>query len=191
MHAALIKHIRKYISLSLEDQAVIKRLFHVKAIKKGDHILQEGEVCKHLAFLESGLLRYYYLQQGEEITYNFSRENNFVCNYISLFNNTPSTKYIQALEPTQLLTISNKDLETLYARISNGERFGRLLIQQNYTTAIVQLASQYTDSPETRYHKFCDNFPDLLQRLPQYYIASFVGIKPQSLSRIRNRIAKG
>lgn len=160
-----------------------------RKLHKEDYFLREGEVCRYLAFVEQGLLRYYMNQDGEEITYNFGREKDFVCNYVSFFQKSPSTKNIQATEPATLLVVSYEDLQVLYKKLREGEKFGRLLIEKNYVEAILQLSSQYTDSPEKRYLKFLESFPDLQQRLPQYYIASFVGVKPPSLSRIRKRLS--
>jgi CRP-like cAMP-binding protein len=95
-----------------------------------------------------------------------------------------------ALEPTTLLVITSQDLQKLYTNLSNGEKFGRLLMESVYTDAIQQIISFYTGSPQQRYQEFLENQPGLVQRVPQYYIASYIGIKPQSLSRIRKRLLK-
>jgi CRP-like cAMP-binding protein len=189
MSLSLLKAIAKYIPLTTSDEKIILELFTMRKLEKSEHFLVAGEVCKHMAFSERGLLRYYYLQHGDEITYNFSRENDFVCNYMSFFQKNPSTKNIQALEATTLYIITFENLQLLYKKIGEGEKFGRLHIEKCYTQAILQLASQYTDDPEQRYLKFIQQFPDLLQRIPQYYIASYVGVRPQSLSRIRKRLS--
>jgi len=83
----------------------------------------------------------------------------------------------------------NSDIQQLYREVEHGERFGRLALEQVYLIAINQIGSMYADPPEVRYSKFLSDFRDIVQRIPQYYIASYVGIKPQSLSRIRKRIA--
>lgn len=187
--SSLLHAISKYVRLTAADEKVVTELFLQKTLNQHDYLLREGEICRSLVFINRGLIRYYYQQGGEEITYNFGRENDFACNYMSFFRQAPSTKTIQALETTELLTISFDNLQLLYKSITEGERFGRLHIEECYTQAISQLASQYTDKPDQRYLKFTQQFPDLVQRLPQYYIASYVGIKPQSLSRIRKRLS--
>ncbi|MFC5410233.1 Crp/Fnr family transcriptional regulator [Larkinella bovis] len=188
MKAELIQAIGRYIELTESDQRLIGELFRKKILEKNDYWLLEGEVCRHLGLVTQGVLRYFYNRDGEEITYNFGREGDFVCNYLSFFQQQPSAKIIQATEPTELLVISYEQLQRFYQQVKDGERFGRLLMEKNYAEVIHQLTSQYTDSPEKRYLNFLHHFPDLVQRLPQYYIASYVGVKPQSLSRIRKRL---
>ena len=117
------------------------------------------------------------------------QENNFVCNYESFLPQTPSTKIIQALEDCEMLLISFADLQIFYKSIAEGERFGRLVIGQIFIQLLRDLSSFYTDTPEFRYEKFVTEHPNLQQRISQYHIASYVGVKPQSLSRIRKRIS--
>lgn len=137
----------------------------------------------------AGLVRYYINADGEERTYFFNREGDFVCDYESFLPQSPSQKNIQALEDTLLYLINHHDLQRLYKELKEGERLGRLGIEQVFVNIIQQLSSMYNDSPETRYQRFLEAFADISQRVPQYYIASYVGIKPQSLSRIRKRSA--
>ncbi|XHR94583.1 Crp/Fnr family transcriptional regulator [Mucilaginibacter sp. UC70_90] len=101
---------------------------------------------------------------------------------------TPSSVNIQALEDTTIWVISYTGMQQFYKEVTVGERFGRLAIEQVFVSVISQIGSLYTDSPETRYAKFLSDYAGIAQRIPQYYIASYVGIKPQSLSRIRKRI---
>ncbi|MGZ3873032.1 MAG: Crp/Fnr family transcriptional regulator, partial [Mucilaginibacter sp.] len=160
----------------------------LKEIKKGDFFLADGQVCKHAGFIVKGLVRYYINHDGEEKTYEFGQENNFVCNYESFLPQTPSTKIIQALEDCEILQISYTDLQVFYRSVSGGERFGRLVIEQVFVQLLRALGSLYTDLPDVLYKKLLKEHPDLLQRVSQYHIASYVGVKPQSLSRIRKRI---
>jgi CRP-like cAMP-binding protein len=127
------------------------RLWHRKLYKKGDHLLTEGEICRNIFFLESGLVHYYINKDGEEQTTNFSK--------------------------------------VIYDENEYGERYGRLAIEAVFVGIVSQVASIYTDPPDIRYQKFLLNYPDIVQRVPQYYIASYVGVKPQSLSRIRKRLS--
>jgi len=160
-----------------------------KRLKKGDFFLADGQVCKQVGFIVKGLIRYYISPDGEEKTYAFAQKNNFVCNYESFLPQTPSTKIIQALEDCELLLISFADLQIFYKSIAQGERFGRLVIGQVFIQLLQDLSSFYTDTPEYRYEKFIKEHPGLQQRISQYHIASYVGVKPQSLSRIRKRIS--
>jgi len=186
---SLLNTIRYFIPLSTSDEEVVRRLFHKKVFKKGEHLLQAGNVCRYVIFIESGLVRYYINSDGEERTNYFNKEGEFVCDYLSFLPQAPSNVNIQALEDTTIFVISFNDIQEFYREVAYGERFGRLAIEQVFVSIISQIGSLYTDSPGERYSKFLSNFRDLVQRIPQYYIASYVGIKPQSLSRIRKRIA--
>jgi CRP-like cAMP-binding protein len=185
----LLNVIRSYVPVSDQDEEIIRRLFHRKTFKKGDHLLEAGNICRYITFIETGLVRYYINSDGEQQTNYFNKENEFVCNYMSFLPQVPSSVNIQALEDTTVYVISFDDMQQFYATVEHGERFGRLGIEQVFVNVINQIASLYTDPPDVRYHKFISSFTDIGQRIPQYYIASYVGIKPQSLSRIRKRIA--
>jgi CRP-like cAMP-binding protein len=186
----LIKKIKQYIQLSDHDIPVIESLFTERVLAKGGLILQEGKICRELGFINKGLVCYYVTQDGNEVVHNFGKENEFICNYDSLINKTASQKNIIALESTELLVISFDNLQKLYETIPAGEKFGRLLLEDVYTDAIKHIISFYTDSPQKRYDEFVHQHKDLVQRVPQYYIASYIGIKPQSLSRIRKRMTR-
>lgn len=186
---SLLNAIKYFIPLSALDEEVVRRLFHKKFFKKGEHLLQAGNVCRYVTFMETGLVRYYINSDGEERTTYFNKEGEFVCYYASFLPQIPSDINIQALEDTSIFAISFNDLQEFYKEVEYGERFGRLGIEQVFLNAISQVASFYTDTPEVRYTKFLSDFRDIVQRIPQYHIASYVGIKPQSLSRIRKRTA--
>jgi CRP-like cAMP-binding protein len=185
----LITTMQSFIGLNTKEIDCIKQLFKIKSIKKNDFLLAEGRVCKHVGFIGKGIMRYYINHNGEDKTYAFAQEGDFVCNNESFIPQTPSTKIIEALEDCELVQISYVDLQTFYKSIHEGERFGRLIIEQVFIQTLQDLTSFYTDTPENRYEKFIKQHPDLQQRISQYYIASFVGVKPQSLSRIRKRIS--
>jgi CRP-like cAMP-binding protein len=185
----LIENIRTCVPLSAVDEKTIKSLFHKKVIKKDEHLLEEGQVCRHLFFIEKGLVRYYLSNDGEEQTNYFNKESEWVCDYPSFLPKAPTTVNIQALENTIAWLISYDDLQKFYHEVRHGERFGRLGIEQVFINVIQQVTSLYTDKPQVRYQKFMQAYFDIAQRIPQYYIASYVGVKPQSLSRIRKRLA--
>lgn len=187
---ALIQTIKRFIHLEIEEQEEIKKLFTDLHLKSGEYFLEEGQICRHIGFIETGLVRYYINDDGNEKTIYFNKENEFVCNYQSLLPKIASNTNIQAIEDCTLQIISYDNLQLLYRNIKGGERFGRLAIEQVFVSSIEQMKSIYKDPPVIRYQQFLNAYPDLVQRLPQYYIASYVGIKPQSLSRIRKRLAE-
>lgn len=184
----LLDTIRSYVTLSAGDEEVIRRLFHRRAFKKGDHLLQSGGICRYIIYIDTGLVRYYIdTEKGEQTNY-FNREGEFVCDYISFLPQRASNVNIQALEDTIVYLITYDDMQRFYKEVEHGERFGRLGLEEVFVTVITQIASLYTDPPDVRYANFISSFPHLAQRIPQYYIASYVGVKPQSLSRIRKRM---
>lgn len=189
MSAILFSSIQQFIPLSAKDIEVVITLFKRKTIEKGAYLLKEGEICRQLYFIEKGLLRYFMNDDGRDITHFFAAENDFACNYESLLQNTPSRKNIQAIEETIAWTISQSDLTHFYKQIEQGERFGRLLMEKELLNTISRFLEHYTHSPEQRYQDFLSRFSALQQRIPQYYIASYVGVQAPSLSRIRKRIA--
>ena len=185
---SLLNSIQYLIPLSLAEIDIVKSLFKEKLYKKGDFFLEEGRICKQVGFVAQGLMRYYINQDGEEKIYDFSQENEFVCNYESFLPQIPSSKNIQALEDSIVFVISHADLQIFYANVRGGERFGRIAIEAVFVKLLQDISSLYSETPELRYERFLKNHADLQQRISQYHIASFVGVKPQSLSRIRKRI---
>lgn len=183
----LLQSIEKTVDIDESEKGLIAELFHEKRISKGAYFLKESDVCRYVGFMISGVMRYYINDDGEEKTYGFAKESDFVCNNESFLPQRPSRQIIQALEDCTLLVIGYNDLQKFYTSLKNGERFGRMVIEQVFVKTLQGLNSFYTDSPELRYEKFVKEYPDLMQRIPQYYIASYIGVKPQSLSRIRSR----
>ena len=184
----LLNTIKSYVPLQAADEEIIGELFHQRHFPKGGHLLTAGSICRHITLIETGLVRYYITRDGEERTIYFNKEGEFVCDYTSYLPQRPSQVNIQALEDTTVWMIGISDMAQFYEKVTHGERFGRLGIEEVFVSVSLQMASLYTDPPETRYRKFLDNYPGIVQRIPQYYIASYVGVKPQSLSRIRKRI---
>lgn len=126
---SLLNSIQRVITLSPAEIDTVTSLFKEKIYKKGDFFLEEGRICKHVGFVAKGLMRFYINQDGEEKIYDFSQENEFVCNYESFLPQVPSTKNIQALEDSVVFVISHADLQLFYANVEGGERFGRVAIE--------------------------------------------------------------
>ncbi|GAB3889379.1 Crp/Fnr family transcriptional regulator [Spirosoma agri] len=181
----LMDAIRQFVPVADTDEVLIDQLFESYDLEPGDFFLQAGEVCRYVGFVKTGLLRYYVLDDGEEHTYDFSPDQTFACNYESFLPQTPSTRYIQAIEPTALWRISYDNLQQLYKTLQHGQQFGRLVAEQLFVITLQKLTSFYSETADERYDSFLRLFPELAERVPQYVVASYVGIKPQSLSRIR------
>ncbi|MBE9462136.1 Crp/Fnr family transcriptional regulator [Dyadobacter subterraneus] len=188
MISSLLDNIQHLITLSESEKDIVSSLFKEKTYKKGEFFLSEGQICKQVGFIAKGLMRYYINHDGEEKTYSFSQENQYVCNYESFLPQSPSSKIIQALEDSDVFVISHSDLQILYASVRQGERYGRIAIEAVFLQMIKDISSFYTETSKLRYERFIKEHADLQQRVSQYHVASFVGVKPQSLSRIRKRI---
>lgn len=169
MIARLLENIQSHITISQSEKEILKTLFKEKTYKKGDYFLSDGQICKYVGFISRGLMRYYINHDGEEKTYAFSQENQFVCNYESFLPQSQSSKIIQALEDSDVLVISHTDLQSLYAKIREGERFGRIAIEAVFLQLLKDINSLYTETPEVRYEQFIQNHPDLQQRISQYH----------------------
>jgi len=184
----LLLFIQSVIDVDTEEIKSIEKLFRPKSLSKGEFFLAEGQVSKHIGFMVKGVMRYYINHEGEDKTYEFAQENEFIGNYESFLPKVPSTKIIQALEDCEILQVSYEDLQLFYKSVKQGERFGRIVIEAVFIKTLRGLSSLYTDTPEFRYEEFIKKHQGLQQRISQYHIASYVGVKPQSLSRIRKRI---
>jgi CRP-like cAMP-binding protein len=186
MSELLYKNISDRIEISCEEVDKFKSYFKAQNIKKKNHLFTSGEVGKYMYFVEKGLLRNYYLnEKGEDITIQFGFEEHWVGDLYSFFSGDKTNMNIEALEDTSYLYISRDDLERALLAIPKLERFFRILIQKGYVTTQQRLARSYSEDAAKRYHDLLKQHPDIAQRVPQYYIASYLGIKPQSLSRIR------
>ena len=131
----LINKIKSYVPLSAEDEIVIRTLFHKKELKKGEHLLEAGNVCRHIIFIETGLVRYYINNDGVEQTTYFNKENEFVCDNMSFLTQIPSHVNIQALEDSTVWMISYTGIQQFYKEVTTGERFGRLAIEEVFVSA--------------------------------------------------------
>ncbi|MFV8325237.1 Crp/Fnr family transcriptional regulator [Flavobacterium sp. ZS1P14] len=189
MYSELINKIKLFIKLSEKDVVIIRELFQRREIKKNDYFLKEGQISTHICFVQKGLFRYYINLEGEEKTFYFGHEGCFITDYESFVPQIATVQNIQALEDSIVFTISYNDLQQFYSKVEKGERFGRLALEHEIIDVVNKLKSFYKDSIKQRYESFIKKYPEVQQRIPQYHIASYVGVKPQSLSRIRRRIA--
>jgi CRP-like cAMP-binding protein len=179
--------IHQYVTLSNEDWLQIVQHLELKSIKKDTIILEEGKICRHLYFLESGLLRFFILKNGNEITKYFTDIPYCLTSIKSFENQIPATENIETLEDTVLWAMTFESVQLLQKLIAWGT-FTRKLIQevQIYTDEILE--DLQTETAENRYKKMLLNNDPLLQRVPLKHLASYLGIAPQSLSRIRKSV---
>ena len=183
----LRQFIANYITLPEQDWKEIVQYFEERIIEKEVIILEEGKICKHLYFLESGLFRFYINKDGNHITKFFTDAPYFFTSQASFNAQKPAFENIQAIEKSTVWQISYAKTNELYKSKSWAE-FARKITQEvQFFTEEILLELQ-TETAEVRYEKMLEISPNLLQRIPLKYLASYLGIAPQSLSRIRKKI---
>ena len=190
MHSKLLELFNRITALEEKEIELIKNSFKPLHLAKGDYYLKVGEINKYVGFLQNGLVRYFVYKDGEESTFEFTKEGEFIADYQSFNNNTVSIQNIQAIEDCNMLIINYPDVQTIFASTKNGNLIGRRIIEHRFDVMVNQLLAVYMQSHEERYKSFITHYSELSQRIPQYMIASYVGVKPPSLSRIRRRFAR-
>jgi CRP/FNR family transcriptional regulator, anaerobic regulatory protein len=186
--APLIAHMRRFIPLAGADVEKIERAFEMKFVKDKEHILFEGDICREKYFIVTGCLRKYVnTEKGDKQIFQFSIENWWMTDYTSLESGRPSTCNIQAVEDSVLICISRERLEGLYRDVPMVETYFRKILQRAYEASLTRIHLIFSYSGEERYRKFISSFPEFVQRIPQYMLASYLGFTPEFLSKLRNR----
>ncbi|WP_417363130.1 Crp/Fnr family transcriptional regulator [Galbibacter sp.] len=176
------------------DQSAYKTIENEIAtieVKKGESLLKAGEVCHRFFFVQKGLLRTYSLNdQGEINILQFSTEGWIAADRGSYYFNLPSVYYIDAIEDTTAIVLDEKFTNLILEVAPVFSRFNEKLIQNHVRHLNKRITSLLGDSAESRYLKFVELYPDVLLRVPQWMVASYLGITPESLSRVRRALAK-
>lgn len=185
------KQLDKLVVFNDEEWGIFKQHLHLKSLKKKEYFTQSGEVCKEVGLIISGAMRFFFVKDGEEITNYFCLDNEFVSSYKSFLRQEPVFSSIQALEDTLLITFTNKAIHQLLNNPVTAykmERFGRLVAEYLICCYEDRVQSFVTQTAEERYVSLLNSNSLLLQRIPQHYLANYLGITPVSLSRIRRRM---
>jgi CRP-like cAMP-binding protein len=180
--------VSRFVSFSESEKHLVENAFSFQRVPKKTVLVKEGEVARELYFINKGLIRLYYTKDIEEITGFIFKEYLFASSYDSFLSKTPSIQTLETLEDCELLVIGYNELEELYETVPKVNILTRKVAEQRFINGQRILSSFILDSPEERYRKFTEQHGDLLLRVPQHMIASFLGITPVSLSRIRKRV---
>jgi CRP-like cAMP-binding protein len=185
-------HFRKYGEIFQVDQEHFDEFYALlkdTRLVKSDFFLKQGEKCRYLGFMKKGTIRCFYINdQGREINFGFYFENEFFTDYESILCDTISNMNVQALEDCEILLLSKEDLQKLYDKEAYWQKFGRMMSEKIYLDAKKRIDDLLCFSPENRYLNLLKKEPLLFQKIAQKYIASYLGVTEQSLSRIRSRI---
>ncbi|RYY39615.1 MAG: Crp/Fnr family transcriptional regulator [Chitinophagaceae bacterium] len=188
MPERLLHHVAAYHPLNEETRAAISDAFEPLTFAKGDYLVRAGQQCRHLYFLEEGALRGFYLLDGKEVTHWFALAEEFVTSFHSFSTGTVSVESIQLLESARLWAISKDKLTALLNDYPLLERVLRLAYERYYVRLEERFVNAQFRPAADRYRDLLDMQPELLQRIPLGYIASWLGISAETLSRIRGKI---
>ena len=188
MYEKLKTHFKTIVPLTDEQLEPIDSYFELKELNKQEFLLRDGEVCSIICFVTKGTIRHFHIKDGIEKTCDISFENSWVTDFQSFTHEVPSIMNLQAMETTSILFIKKQNLIKLFKECDKYETFARITAEQVAQRSTEIAMSLSSEKPEERFQNLMRKQPDLFQRVPQKYIAAFLGINPESLSRIKKRI---
>ena len=189
MYDIIFKHIEEKVQLSQSEKELIKTFFKPKKLKKKQFLVVEGHVCSYLTFVSKGLLKSYNVdEKGNEHINQFSPEGWWTSDMSSFFSGGISFYSIDAMEDSAVLLITREDFENLTLQVPVMDRYFRLLFQNSLITKERRLISSHTHTAEEKYRYIVENNPDFIRRIPQNLLASYLGLSPETLSRLKKNI---
>lgn len=180
-------YFNKFIKLSDEEWNAFASCIQKEEYSKRELILREGATCDFIAFVGEGMFRFYYVDEGDEKVTAFFFPGDFVSNYRSFLIEQPSDHFIESMKESVVYKVKKKDLFELYDKYPAIDRLGRLVAENLYLTVAKRLDEFLYSTHEERYRSLQNRNSKLLQEVPQYMLASYLGVKPETLSRIRMR----
>jgi CRP/FNR family transcriptional regulator, anaerobic regulatory protein len=188
MTTKIIQSIKSIVSLNELEERAFLNILEVKSFNKKEFLLQEGKICDKITFLNNGCMRLFYNIEGVENTIQFFFGDSWYTDYASFLTGQPTIENMQALEASEVVQFKKDDLYTLYDTMPIFEKVGRVFAENAYLSISKLNQMKTNEEPEVRYINLLKTRPELVQQIPQHYIASYLGIKPETLSRIRKRI---
>jgi len=188
MYELILKNISRYIQLTKEETEYFTSLLKEKKLRRKQYLLQEGDICRHENFVVQGCLRTYHIDsKGQEHIVQFAVEDWWIGDMYSFLTQKPSRYAIDALEDSVVLSIEKKSMDELYIKVPKFEKFYRHLLQNAFIALQERITSNISETGEERYRQFQLKYSKIEERVPQRMIASFLGLTPESLSRIRRQ----
>ena len=187
----IVQNVGRYVDLSAKEIEAFKTILVPRQLKKREYLLTPGQICEAQSYVVSGALRNFYVSpDGAEHTLQFAVEDWFISDFGSYVQRQPATLYIEALEDSALLQLNYDDVEQLCADHPKFERFFRLVAQKAFAFSQLRVLDNLGLSARERYESFNGLYPQIVQRVPQYTLASYLGMTPEFLSKIRKQIAQ-
>jgi cAMP-binding proteins - catabolite gene activator and regulatory subunit of cAMP-dependent protein kinases len=181
-------HIEKFIKISEQEFLEIAAFFQLQKVKKKEHLLKEGNICRYHYFVLTGCLRKYFInEKGTEQTTEFAVEHWWMTDNIAFERGLPTEFNIQAVEDSEILKIDHTTQEKLLTAYPKMERYFRFIYQRAFAAWQMRIKYMYDLSKEERFHHFNKHFPEFVQRVPQHLLATYLGFTPEYLSEIRNK----
>lgn len=188
MYPNLVKHIRRYVELDEHEVQTLYKYAKPLSFKKKEYVLKEGQVCSAFYFVEKGCLRMFFINNKtvEQIT-QFALDGWWISDYFSFMDNKPSEYCIQAIERSEIVSIDMLLIDDLLKELPQLERYFRLIMQKALAASQLRIKYMYEMTKEEFYIHFSTSFPDFVQRVPQYMIASYLGLTPEYVSELRKK----
>jgi CRP-like cAMP-binding protein len=184
-----ISFINKYITLTKDEETILLSKISLRKYLKGQYVVQQGDVCKYSGFIISGCTRTFYVDdEGQEHNVMFSVEDWWASEIGSFVTQTPSDYNVQCIENTELIQLSYTNQEELFERIPKLERFFRLILEKAFVASQKRIVRNFSLTAKEQYLQFKIDYPELEQRIPQYMVASYLGITKEFLSKIKNQL---
>lgn len=187
-HTKLLALMQAMVTITETDRTLIESLFKPLTAARHTRLVERGQVARQLYFINAGYVRVFAPEDGAEVTTHLNCPPGFITSFTSFNRQTAATDYVECLTDTELLTISRPDMDRLYAGSPHLTEFGRLMFEDSIAYNEQRTKDLVTLTAEQRYLKLLRQRPDIVQNVPLQHIASFIGIKPESLSRIRRQI---
>ena len=187
----LINYFKNYFPLNSKERDELFVHFTERKVKRRGFVLQQGDVCRHFTFVVSGCFKMYAVDKnGKEHNIQFAAENDWITDLASFYSEKPSQLYIEAIEPSIILQIKHPDLLSLYINYHKFDRNFRIIIEQKFIALQNRVLQNISSTAEERYQSFLEQYPHISNRLPNTQVASYLGITPEFLSKIRKDLSQ-
>ncbi|CAM1345521.1 Crp/Fnr family transcriptional regulator [Tenacibaculum amylolyticum] len=187
----LINYINRIVTLTPEEEIILSEYVVYRQYLKDQYILQQGDVCKHANFIVKGCAKTFHADNnGQEHIIMFSVEDWWASDMGSFITQTPADYNVQCIENTELIQFNHETIEELYAKIPKLERCFRQITERALVSSLKRIVRNFSKTAKERYIIFKENYPEIEQRIPQYMLASYLGISKEFLSKIKSQLAK-